>query len=307
MSAKHLEADLEPCDKFAMARRTCSRCSFLLPEPDESRDAGDRIACLHCGKVYTIRKEKKNKLVCPACHKNLKIPSELHADEPLRCAYCRALLRLTPLRPETAHAEISDPSEEISVAAAESAQAHKTDEDPVCFGETILIDDRTRRLPRIVWVFAASALLALLGGAVWLIASQIEPAAGNIRGTVYYGEKPVTSGLICFQPGQGAAIASLIDESGSYKVVNVPLEEMRITIVVYPEELKRLPRMSNKEKQDFFVNWGRRPVTILPSKYVDPATTPLKFTPAPGVNLHDIRVEVEPMLPTERPPAFPED
>jgi len=297
----------------AMARRKCSRCSFLLPDPDESREEGERIVCPQCAKVYAIRKEKKRKFECPSCHKKVVPPDEFDPEETFRCPWCQIVVRLTPRPPSppalpSKKTAANKPARllDSSITPA-SDQVNAPEVEVAFYGETILIDENAGRLPRYFWMVAGGLSLALVIGLIVLAVSQIKPSTARVRGTIYYGEKPVGSGVITFIPDLGQPISTTIRDDGSYLVDNLPYAEARITIAVYPVELQRLPEMSVKEKRDFFLSWGRRPVTVLPEKYVTPESTPLKYTIAQADCVHDIRIAEEAIPPTEKRQPISED
>jgi len=291
----------------------------LLPEPDDSRAAGEHIVCPQCGKLYAVRKQKKRKFVCPGCQKKVVPPDEFDPEETFRCPWCQIVVRLIPRLPSPPPAGTGAGNKRrpdgVPVLLLESSITPDSDDsngnDPevevAWYGESILIDDTPRRLPRSVWLIVGGLSATLVVGLIFFVVSQIESSTARVRGTVYYGEKPVNSGVITFVPNQGTPISTVIQENGVYQLENVPFTEMHITIAVYPEELKRLPQMSKQEKSDFFINWGRRPVTMLPAKYLEPESTPLKYTVAQAACVHDIHIAEEVLPPAEKRQPISED
>lgn len=246
----------------------------------------------------------------------MRPPTQLDTTTLHRCPHCQVAFRLnrrgdTPEQddPQTAGRDIEDIVHEIITEekiAKEKIGRHQIshreavpDEEVAYYGDAVLIDDSQRRLPRYFWPALGGVLLATAVGLAVFAWTRIEFTTSNIRGTVSYGDKPVGSGLISFVPEQGEPFTAQIQE-GTYRVSDVPRQELRVTVVVYPDEMKRLNKMSEQEKHDFFLNWGVRPLTAIPGRYRNAETTPLKYQPATRNCIHDIRIEVEALPPVEK-------
>lgn len=274
-----------------MLGRRCSRCHTIVRT--QLSEAGKKTRCPKCGKRYVIARVRKDTLSCPRCTKLLEAPAAPEADIKFRCPYCRVFFRIKPARKT-----IIDRSALVLDLPDEQPEVRPPAEDTPYYGEAVLVDERAQN--RLLWTVLLSAaaviLLAFAGGAYFYL-SQMPAATARIRGVIYFGEKPVSAGLVSFIPDGGIAIESAISDAGSYEVDNVPFGEGQISIVVYPEEARRFPQMTTKEKRDFLITWGRRPLTLLPEKYANAQTTPLRYRADRFEQEYDVRLEFETLPP----------
>jgi hypothetical protein len=288
--------------------RRCSRCQS--PVRTDAQRAGQKIGCPKCGKQYVVTRVRKQTLICPRCTKRLEAPEEPSSDIRFRCPGCQVFFRIKPARTTQLARDLPvlDIPPETNAATQEPAATVLQPDDAPYYGEAILIDTQAQqRVLRAIWI-AVAGLAAVLGVAATLYWIWQRPSATvTIRGTVYFGDKPVGAGLISLVPAQGKPIDAAISDGGAYEANNVPFGELRIAIVVYPEELRELPKMTTKEKRQFFINWGLRPVTILPAKYANPEATPLRYTVAHARVVHDIRLEEEALPPAVKHVPYVED
>jgi hypothetical protein len=94
-----------------------------------------------------------------------------------------------------------------------------------------------------------------LSGLVWfvLVCVGCGRAHGNLEGTLTIGGTPVTTGaLITFIGADEEKVQAMVDESGHFKVENVPSGEVRVSIINSP-----LPPKNSVERPGLFTRDGR--------------------------------------------------
>lgn len=118
-----------------------------------------------------------------------------------------------------------------------------------------------------------------------------KPAMGRVRGTVMYEGKPLDKGRITFTPIAGDGISggtsamSPIASDGSFDLTTFDTNDgaivgqHNVTVTVPTQEINDL----NKPKADGSISYVL-PKELVPKKYTDPATTPLKNTVVAGDN-----------------------
>jgi hypothetical protein len=115
---------------------------------------------------------------------------------------------------------------------------------------------------------------------------------GSISGKVLYKDKPLTGGFITFIVANGPSLSAKIQSNGEYRIDNVPVGEVKITI--QPETATgadfiekggpRLPKTPDEMKQMMMP----KAQVKFPKKYSDPQQTDLTYTVKEGSQEHDI-------------------
>ena len=117
----------------------------------------------------------------------------------------------------------------------------------------------------------------------------------QITGKVSFNGTPVTSGEIVFNPIKGEPKSCSIQPDGSYAIDGVPPGECIVTVVQQEAGGSSGATEDDKKKleksADLVPATIAKPTSSLPSKYVDTATSTLKFTIKKGKNTIDIVLE----------------
>lgn len=119
---------------------------------------------------------------------------------------------------------------------------------------------------------------------------------GTVFGKVTYLGKPLTTGFVTFTPEKGAAVHSRIDSEGKYRVENVPVGPVKISI--RPEgapseesqnQAPPKPRSPAEMKKFLMPEPSKGP--MIPPKYKDPNNSGLTYTVEQGPQEHDIPLQ----------------
>jgi hypothetical protein len=113
---------------------------------------------------------------------------------------------------------------------------------------------------------------------------------GTVSGKVTYQGKPLPSGFVTFVPEQGAALHSEIQSDGSYRMNNVPLGAVKISVepksaqdTLKSSAMPRNPKDFSKAKTAMTESDAK-----IPSRYADPNKSQLTYTVTKGSQQHDI-------------------
>jgi hypothetical protein len=98
---------------------------------------------------------------------------------------------------------------------------------------------------------------------------------GNIKGKVYYKDKPLSSGVVAFVAKGKAFGPCTIKEDGSYSITNVPAGEVTITVT-------GTSSASGKPNEK---------TVQIPMEYSDPAKSKKKYTVTAGDQEYDIKLD----------------
>jgi hypothetical protein len=135
--------------------------------------------------------------------------------------------------------------------------------------------------------------LALLGFALFLVgcglgSSEIRyPETGaTLEGTVTYNKEKVTAALIIAQNASGSAQA-FVDESGHYKLENVPLGEVTLGVNTEAGKGQAMGRIMAQSQGKAK---GAPKMIDVPKTYADPAASGIKTTIKAGPNEYDIAI-----------------
>jgi len=129
----------------------------------------------------------------------------------------------------------------------------------------------------------AAALLITLG------CSKKPPARGVVQGRVTIGSKPVTGATVFFENTEtGIAMNAVLDQDGRYEVkshlgVGLPPGKYHVAVtpggVMTPEEADTTPLAGEAKAER-----AKQPVTPVPVKYHDPATSGITIEVKEGNN-----------------------
>jgi len=120
---------------------------------------------------------------------------------------------------------------------------------------------------RLAGVALAVATLALAGCGT----------KGNVKGKVYYKDKPLPSGLVTFVANNKTLGTGTIQSDGSYEVKNVKAGEVTICVSAGMPTLDKSGRASA--------------VVQIPPGYADPAKSNKKYTVTAGDQEYDIKLD----------------
>jgi hypothetical protein len=139
-----------------------------------------------------------------------------------------------------------------------------------------------------------STLRGAAGGLLLALAVGCGPQTPTVSGTVAFDGKPLPSGTVLFHGGDGRVEYSLITEGGRYSIANAPPGLVRITVRSHPAIPAGMPSSGQpppgipaasstpaKEKRD-----GSH--VAIPTRYLDPEKSGLRYTVRPGRQTHDI-------------------
>lgn len=113
------------------------------------------------------------------------------------------------------------------------------------------------------------------------------PESGaTLEGTVTYGNDKVGAALVVAQNGSGSAQA-FVDESGHFKLENVPLGEVSIAVNT---EAGKGEAMGRAMSQASGKAKGAPRIVDVPKKFADPATSGIKTQINKGANSFNIAI-----------------
>ena len=118
-----------------------------------------------------------------------------------------------------------------------------------------------------------SAWCTLLG--CFLLAQGCGPAKGKVSGKVTFEGKPVPSGQVMFMGQDGVPRQAEIQPDGTYEVANLPFGEAIVTVsrLLGTDEYHANLKAAREQGKPL----PSPPTTVLPPRYDDPHTTPLRF------------------------------
>ncbi len=146
--------------------------------------------------------------------------------------------------------------------------------------------------------------LAVLTVALGCNKSPYSVGYADVSGQVLLDGKPVPGGQVSFVAVNGALAArGDIGEDGHYEI-KAPIGEVRIGVnnsLLMPPSLKKgkPPKgMMHGTKEGFVKDEGKPPLkgryVNIPTGYLDPATSGLKYTVKPGSQTYDIQLSKTP-------------
>jgi hypothetical protein len=151
------------------------------------------------------------------------------------------------------------------------------------------------RLPtaRCAAAVAAAAFLSLTACDTSHLPVSLPESGATLVGTVKYGTEDIHYAMIMVQSPGGTAYGR-VDESGRYRVPNVPVGEVKVAVNTsaargdYQTAMMAAGAMTGGPEGKA----GRKKVSTkfvdVPSKYFDPATSGVSTTVARGENTFDI-------------------
>src|SRR5262245_9000485 len=142
--------------------------------------------------------------------------------------------------------------------------------------------------------FAGAASLAVVLASCGNPREQRLPETGaSLEGYVTYGPEKVPLALIIIA-GQGGSATGSVDETGHYKIENVPIGDVKIAVNTEAAKGELQGKlMSGYYKGPEAKKKGiTAPPSIVsvPAKYSNPETSGLRTTIASGPNSHDISI-----------------
>jgi hypothetical protein len=136
-----------------------------------------------------------------------------------------------------------------------------------------------------------------LGGA-WtlLLLVGCGPSTGTITGKVTYDDKPLTSGTVMFLADDNRSFPSSISSDGTYKVENVPLGHVRITVaaggggakIEAPRGFGKIPKGAPTEAFKAYKGATARSGVSIPMRYANPDQSGLSTTVVAGSQEYNI-------------------
>jgi len=124
------------------------------------------------------------------------------------------------------------------------------------------------------------------------------PPMGKVSGKVFYDGAPVNTGRVTFTPvsgegdSGGTPAMGVIESDGSYVLTTfntgdgAMVGQHIVTVVVPMEDLRDLNKPGPKGEIAY-----KLPKELVPKKYTDPATSPLRNTVTAGDNKIDIELK----------------
>jgi hypothetical protein len=103
---------------------------------------------------------------------------------------------------------------------------------------------------------------------------------GSLQGNVTYEGDKLTQGTVDVMASDGSVKHGFISEDGSYKVEDIGVGPATITVAVYTFTKGRRKKGEPEAKTG----------VVLPEKYFQHDTTPLKVTIASGRQTHDLQL-----------------
>jgi uncharacterized membrane protein len=108
----------------------------------------------------------------------------------------------------------------------------------------------------------------------------------TLEGSVAYGKEKITIAMVVAQNSNGSSTA-FVDESGHYKLENVPLGEVSIALNIQAGKGQAIGKLMAATKGK--ATSGPKVIDV-PEQYTDPAKSPIKTTIVKGANQFDIVV-----------------
>jgi hypothetical protein len=108
---------------------------------------------------------------------------------------------------------------------------------------------------------------------------RIPETGATLEGTVKYGDEPVLVAMVG-AAGSNSGAQGYIEDDGRYRIQNVPLGEVTLSVDVDAAKGELTGKIMAKQKVPKVVN--------VPAKYADPRTSGIKTTINPGENHYDI-------------------
>jgi hypothetical protein len=139
---------------------------------------------------------------------------------------------------------------------------------------------RVRGLARLAFF----GLVLILAGCFGPREVRYPETGATLEGNVTYGNEKVGAALVIAQNASGSATA-FVDESGHYKLENVPLGEVNLAVNTEAGKGQAMGRVRAQAKGKAK---GAAKILEVPSRYAAPATSGIKTTINEGANTFDI-------------------
>jgi hypothetical protein len=108
---------------------------------------------------------------------------------------------------------------------------------------------------------------------------------GTVQGKVTVDGTPANGGFVVFTPsGGGQGISGIIQADGTYRAVEVPLGQVKVSVTPPPKATGTAPPIAGMEPPG---GAAGKPVPI-PPKYAAPNTSGLSTTVTGGTNTYDV-------------------
>ena len=133
------------------------------------------------------------------------------------------------------------------------------------------------------------------------------PERAIVKGKVMLGDTPLSAGSVTFTAKDNSQASATIEKDGTYQLMDAPLGETRVTVMVPklpPGGLEMMRRMKNnpgaKESESVDPNDPSKKISIMadrpetyvpiPEKYADINASGLTYTVQRGEQTHDIKL-----------------
>lgn len=141
-------------------------------------------------------------------------------------------------------------------------------------------------------MFSAAAMLGLVVGC-----GRSLPAVAPVRGTVTRGGKPITQGMVAFQPEKGRMGVGTIGADGRFTITTFAagdgaiIGRHAVTIEAYKQGSgSSLPATGSSTADADVVHASGPVVWLVPEDYASVQTTPLTAEVKPGSNVIDFAI-----------------
>jgi hypothetical protein len=139
--------------------------------------------------------------------------------------------------------------------------------------------------------YGSGLLLALL--LVPLATGCGGKAGATVSGTVTYQGKPLSSGIVTFVPDVGPAHNADIQSDGSYRMTNVPVGPVKISVTTNSPQNRAAPSKMPTSAEGFAkmeasMKGGKE--SLIPARYTDPNKSQLTYTVKKGKQQFDIEL-----------------
>ncbi len=116
-----------------------------------------------------------------------------------------------------------------------------------------------------------------------LAVSGCSPSQANVKGTVTYQNKPLSSGEVHFISDKGSSRSALIGPLGTFEIKDAPIGEVRVSVVSYKSASGKLkgPSVGKKNDNEEPEEVAAR-TSAIPTKYNDSKSSELVFTISHG-------------------------
>ena len=135
---------------------------------------------------------------------------------------------------------------------------------------------------RLYLSLAISTLLIM----VPLITGCSESSGAEVTGTVRFNGQPLSGGKVTFfhpsKPGRN--VSCYVQADGSYRILEVPSGEVKVTVVALPPRQKNRADKKQAGKKQY--------VPPIPMKYTDPETTDIVCPVRGGTQTFDIDLKL---------------